>query len=199
MEIIEIDYSHSSCLVEEKEAEDFIEQYNAKIYSDKELERIQIGELHFSIYKIDESLGIVSLYDLFDTTIDDSSYLTAFFDIEMNAKDEIECLFEDGDIFILKQILLTKDYRGKGIGKRVINHLISKFSSSSRYFFLKPFPLQMCGSSILKTKLDKDEVDFNSLNKDENISSFKLKQFYSSIGFKEFNNLMVLDTLNIDS
>ena len=96
-------------------------------------------------------------------------------------------------------LIVHPDYRGKGIGKRVINHLISKFSSSSRYFFLKPFPLQMCGSSILKTKLDKDEVDFNSLNKDENISSFKLKQFYSSIGFKEFNNLMVLDTLNIDS
>lgn len=91
------------------------------------------------------------------------------------------------DLLIVSRLEILPQYRGNDIGKYAIKDLYNNFISGCGLVALKCFPLQL-ESSVLERdastpKWNKD-MQFESLETDEEQSNYKLLAYYTSMGFK---------------
>jgi len=91
------------------------------------------------------------------------------------------------DLLIISRLEILPPYRGNDIGKYAIKDLYNNFIGGCGLVALKCFPLQL-ESRILEMdpttpKFNKD-MQYDSLERDEEQSNYKLLAYYTSMGFK---------------
>lgn len=91
------------------------------------------------------------------------------------------------DLLIVSRLEILPQYRGNDIGKYAIKDLYNNFIGSCGLLTLKCFPLQL-ESRILEidptTPKWNIDMQYDSLETDEEKSSYKLLAYYTSMGFK---------------
>ena len=105
----------------------------------------------------------------------------------LNIKVNEETLMSSSDAFIIFDTLnVKKEYRGKGIGKLLIQSTCNDYRRDARLAFLKAYPLQYQGvdswTSEEKKSREKKIKEFKE--RDLNQSRDKLVILYKSCGFK---------------
>jgi len=89
---------------------------------------------------------------------------------------------ENQNILIIRELILQPEYRGKGIGKKVMKMVENSFIGKCGVIALKSFPLQHCK----RFKEDHDETwkyQLNALETDINKAQSKLDEFYLECGY----------------
>ncbi|MDD4747336.1 MAG: GNAT family N-acetyltransferase [Salinivirgaceae bacterium] len=120
------------------------------------------------------------------------------FDEQAIKEDVLELIdFEisNDDIAVLTSFELLPEYRKMGLGRALIKDIYTRFQSSCDLIVLKVFPLQY-NRRIADQEWQK-EMEYDKLEKDFEMSEYKLKAFYKSVGFtylEQHPDLMFLFT-----
>ncbi|HEU4790868.1 MAG TPA: GNAT family N-acetyltransferase [Flavobacterium sp.] len=107
--------------------------------------------------------------------------------------DKIEDYFADAipenyTICYLEYLEIASNYRGKGIGRKIIKSMMERFYDSCGLWVAKGFPIQHSGVIEKKAFEDLDEwdqkMDYDSFEKDFEKSQYKLFHYLQQLGFQ---------------
>jgi GNAT superfamily N-acetyltransferase len=155
---------HLDVLCGNPEPDQFIFPFYGDIYGDGESigddndrsaeePKIKVGEIQ--LYLVDHARILNEKESLFDA-MDDLSYETAeCYDAIIDEdtgdwKEEVKGLIgEDAcfrhNILLINRVELDEKFRGRGVGKQVVEEIIKGFGSGCAVIACKPFPLQYIG------------------------------------------------------
>ena len=162
------------------------------VYSDKKEDLVPVGEIYAYFFNIEGS-NDVAVTNVLDSIDSDTASLIKYFDDDFNVvNNEVSCLFDAQDeimdmnrnFIYLHMLTVDKEFRGKGIGKLLIQATLNDIKRDASFAFLNAVPLQFRsnGDDNLREKSGKE---FKKRNKEE--SKKKLIQLYESCGFKSIN------------
>lgn len=143
-----------------------------------------------------EGLAINHQYDLFDVFDCSQSTLELgerIYDFEQRQiKEELQQHFDyeiiDPNVLFLERLELIKNFRGLGLGKRVIKDITERFSGCAGLIALKAYPLQFEGVDRLNNNWV-EKIELDDLEKDEEKAKYKLFNYYQNLGFQSpFND-----------
>lgn len=168
----------------------YISDYTGEIVEvniDNDREKV-IGKVSFKLLLLDLAMfeGFNWLV-LFDHSASMEYVMTRIMDFENGElqEDIIEfCNLEvyNGDICLIERIELIEGYRGKGIGRMVVQGIVDRFYQSCGLFVAHVFPLQFEDSS---PDLEdwQERLNLEILEEDEEKAFYQLKSFYQKAGF----------------
>jgi len=196
-----IKYSFSDFLREEplgEDPNDFInkidfEVYVADIYGNLSdiIAKGKISQILFAL-AMDNNYPLYTVMDASDSILDMSEILFEF-EEGKDFWDKIDTYFEDNiplnyNICYLEYFEIAPNYRGKGIGKKIIKSMVERFYNSCGLWIVKGFPIQHSGL-IEKTAFEDlddwdQQMNYNSFEKDFEKSQYKLFHYFQQLGFK---------------
>jgi GNAT superfamily N-acetyltransferase len=95
------------------------------------------------------------------------------------------------NLLILDRLEILPEFRGRGLGLKVLRHMMVRFSPGAGVIAMKVFPLQ---HESEQTAEDEDKrawrklLSLDSFIDDEEISTAKLKVYYERLGFESLPN-----------
>lgn len=195
-----IDFSMFS-LFSDDNPNEYISTYMGKIIEidhDTDKQTI-VGKVCLKILLIGEALNKgVNVYDIFDTEEYPYRIGSRIYDFEEQDYNSIIERFYNQEIFpldlcIIQRFEIIEQYRGKGIGKIVLENIRKRFASSCGLFVAQTYPIQfeLANSDFLLN--EKNKMKLGNLDKDYEKAFYKLKAFYQNSGFhhiKGYNDLM---------
>jgi len=147
-----------------------------------------IGKVHFKLLLLDLALfeGF-NLKILFDHSASLDYIMTSIIDLDYyELRQEIIefCNLEifNGDVCVIERIEIIDGYRGKGIGKMVVQGIVDRFYQSCGLFVAHVFPLQFESSSHAFEDWQ-ERLNYKKLEEDEEKAFYQLKAFYQKAGF----------------
>jgi GNAT superfamily N-acetyltransferase len=168
----------------------YISDYTGEILAgnfENEQQKI-IGKISFKLLLLDLAMfeGFNWLV-LFDHSASMDYVMTRIMDFENGElqEDIIEfCNLEvyNGDICLIERIEIIDGYRGKGIGRMVVQGIVDRFYQSCGLFVAHVFPLQF-ESSRPDLEDWQERLNFKNLEEDEEKAFYQLKAFYQKAGF----------------
>lgn len=173
------------------EPDRYVNRYSVKVFASN-LDADTNLEIGRGVVKlILESLALddqYSMYDVFDSSHATMELGSEIYDFdEWQIKDEIRiCPGYDiinQNILFLERLELAKDYRGHGIGKKIIRDILERFFSSAGLIALKAYPLQF-ESSRGSDETWAKKVALEGLEEDEEKARYKLYHYYQNLGFE---------------
>jgi hypothetical protein len=189
--LIELSWDSVS-LLDDSEPDKWVYSYCGDILNIEEDDsRTKIGK--FSAQYIDVGGAMNEGEPIFEILDCHSSSLAEYFepifgDNAPNFSDTVEQITKgnaDGcNLLIIDRVEIIAEYRGKGIGLRILSHMMVRFSMGAGIVALKAFPLQF---ELEQTNEDQTWHKLLSLESFENnveVSTTKLKDYYSRLGFK---------------
>ena len=202
----EVRYRFSSTL-DEIEGYRYMTTYLGELYEideDKQRE-ILVGKIELKLMlltrAINEGYPIFEVFDLEAYTFDLGEKIMDLEEGELDA--DIMKHYDDEilnqDICILQRIEIIESHRRKGLGKKVVKDVYSRFASSCGLFVVQAFPLQFESRSNEIGKSDwENKLKFNTLEKDFEKAFYQLKAFYKNLGFDHIeghDNFMFLNPI----
>lgn len=196
-----IKYSFSDTLREEPLGEDPIDYVNAidfEVYANAKYGTLSETIAKGSISQILFGLAMDNDYPLIDVmdashSILEMSEMLFEFDEDKDFWDKIDMYFDANiplnyDICYLEYFEILPNYRGKGIGKKIIRNIIERWYSSCGLWVVKGFPIQH-STFIKKTAFeDLDEwnqkMDYRNFEEDFEKSQYKLFHYFQQLGFQ---------------
>ncbi|MTI86593.1 MAG: hypothetical protein FH748_01350 [Balneolaceae bacterium] len=134
---------------------------------------------------VNDHFDMFNVFDSFHTTMELGGEIYDF--DERQIIDEIRQFYDDDilypNILLLERLELAKEYRGLGIGKRVIKDIVERFSFCAGLIALKAFPLQLESGRGLDDDWKK-RVALEELERDEEKVKYKLYHYYQNLGFE---------------
>lgn len=185
-----LSWSTESPIFEPAEPDELLYEASGNIHAlDVNERRSLVGK--FRTYYVDAERAInghVSIFDVFDTYSHTVGYFEALFGRNFpEFSNRVTKLF-DFDVFgnnvlILDRIELLPKYRGKGLGLKIMRHMMRRFGAGAGIVAIKPFPLQfeheVSGEDKWRAKLRLAE-----LPKNERLATKQLSGYYSKLGFR---------------
>ncbi|WMJ73989.1 hypothetical protein RCC89_12560 [Cytophagaceae bacterium ABcell3] len=189
-----IKYTFSNFLTDSavQEPSHFVNEYKIKIWlldsSDQKVELVGKGRFSVLLFSLAEENGcpLFDIMDVNDHVLEMSAYLFSH-EEESDYWEKIdnyyseEPLIENLNIGFLERLELLPEYRGLGVGERVIQDIASRFYNSCGLIVAKAVPLQQ-SEYLLQTKWGK-KLRLNNLSNDEETASYKLYNFFQKLGF----------------
>lgn len=87
----------------------------------------------------------------------------------------------ENDVLFIESLELTKNYRGDGIGARVVRETIATLGSNCGLVVCKPFPLQYSGWMAEENKARRERPDVEK----KRLADFrKVQEFWERLGFQ---------------
>lgn len=176
------------------EPDDIIKEINGKVsiltddYKQKTAARcryffINLEDSSYPAYYILDILGELEPFvDLYDNE-------TSFFCEKLLKKFKHELWHSN--ILIIDRLEVLPKYRGMGLGKTMIEDAIKLFSNKTDIVALKAFPLQLEAEPNDMSTWQK-LMKFDRLEQDSKKAIKQLRQFYKSLGFKQFEKSMLM-------
>ena len=91
------------------------------------------------------------------------------------------------NILYIDRIELLPQFRGLGLGKKIMKDIIFRFDNSCGLIALKAFPLQLEGSSALgRDEKWNEKMKYEDSIQDEKMAKKQLYKFYKSLGFTQY-------------
>ena len=171
-----------------------------------------VNEIDFEVFLIDESglqeqvaKGKMShilfslamdlkfpLFEVMDVTsaISEISSVLFEWDIDKDYWDKLHFYSEDYplenfNICLLESLEIIAKYRGKRLGKKIINSLIKRFYSSCGLWVLKAYPIQFDLNTIRKNEIEwNTKMDYLSLEEDFEKAQYQIFDYYAKMGFE---------------
>lgn len=150
-----------------------------------------ISQILFGL-AIDYGYPLFDVIEASESILDMSSVLFEF-DADKDFWDKLEDYFVDTmpinhTVCYLEYIEIVRNYRGKGIGQKIIKNIIERFYDSCGLWVTKGFPIQYSNVARKKDAKVLDEwyqkMDYDSLEKDFEKSYYKLFHFFQQLGFQ---------------
>lgn len=201
---LKVDYSFCS-YIEEDIDKNYITTHFGEIYLvdlEKE-EETQIGSIIINFMLLGEALNNrLNYHDVFDRdeyTLRIGNKFMDFSeeDVNANIQEFYNHTFVNNDIAIIRKFELIEEFKGKGIGKKIIRDLYYRFASTCGLFVVETFPLQFQPKVVFKNEQRSEgDLIFNYKEPDFEKSFLKLKAFYKNIGFDHiegYDDLMFLN------
>lgn len=169
------------------------EVYITDIYG-KLSELIAKGEISQILFGLamDHGYPLFDVMDASQSILDMSSALFEFAE-DKDFWDKIEDYFTDTmptnyTICYLEYLEIVPNYRGKGIGRKIIKNIMERFYDSCGLWVAKGFPIQHNDLIQKKAFEDLDEwdqkMDYDNFEKDFEKSQYKLFYYLQQLGFK---------------
>ena len=169
-------------------------------------QKIKIGNIRLKLLLVGEALNDgINLLELFDTEEYIYRIGSKIFDFEISDFNKDIHEFYDFnipvfDLCIIERFEIIENFRGKKIGKLVLENVKRRFSTSCGLFVVHTYPIQFehPNSDFLLNEKSKMKLDL--LDKDFEKSFYKLKAFYQKIGFDHiegYEDLMFLNPAEI--
>ena len=175
----------------------FINEYEIDIWghgeNDDGIEKSQlIGKGKISLFLVGLAQNEdFSLYQLFDSSQNGLDLGNLIFDWETeDMNEDFEDIISEAlnyNILYIDRIELLPQFRGLGLGKKIMKDIIFRFDNSCGLIALKAFPLQLEGSSVLgRDEKWSKKMKYDDLIQDEKIAKKQLYKFYKSLGFTQY-------------
>lgn len=93
----------------------------------------------------------------------------------------------ENNLLILDRLELLPDIRGRGIGLKIIRHMINRFGAGAGLVGIKPFPLQLEGQLTPEKNISvwRKQLNLDKYPQNESEATKKLRNYYSKVGFKD--------------
>jgi len=196
-----IKYSFSDTLRAEPPGDDpndFVNEIEFEVYVTdiygKLSEIIAKGKISHILFALamDYNYPLFSIMDASESILDMSGVLFEF-DEDKDFWDKIDTYFEDDiplnyNICYLEYFEIATNYRGKGIGKKIITNMMERFYHCCGLWVIKGFPIQHSGV-IEKTAFENldewdQQMDYKNFEKDFEKSQYKLFHYFQQLGFQ---------------
>jgi GNAT superfamily N-acetyltransferase len=153
-------------------------------------ERELAGKFRVTYIDVDRAANDgMSVSDVFDA----HEYIVGYFDAlyGSNAPEfdnrVMELLGYDilgSNVLILDRLELLPRYRGRGLGLKVMRHMICRFAAGAAVVAIKPFPLQFEYEPSDEDKRRwRADLGLAQFVKNERVATKKLRDYYSTLGF----------------
>lgn len=151
----------------------------------------QISQILFGL-AIDHGYSLFDVMDASESILHMSEALFEF-DEDKDFWDKIDAYFADAipenyTICYLEYLEIVPNYRGKGIGRKIIKSMMERFYDSCGLWVVKGFPIQHSGVIEKKAFEDLEEWDkkmnYNSFDRDFEKSQYKLFHYLQQLGFQ---------------
>jgi GNAT superfamily N-acetyltransferase len=176
-------------------SDDFANNYDVitgkpLVYDEKKEDLVPVGEIYVYFFNIEGSDASAS--QVLDSIDSDTAGLIKYFDYDFNVvNNKVSCLFDLDDeimdmnknFIYLHMLTVDKKFRGKGIGKLLIQATLNDIKRDASFAFLNAVPLQFRDED--KKSKAKSSKEFKNRTKEQ--SKKKLIQLYESCGFKSIN------------
>jgi len=151
----------------------------------------KISQILFSL-AIDHGYPLYDVMDASESILDMSGVL---FELEVgkNLWEKIDAYFKDCiplnyNICYLEYFEILPNYRGKGIGKKIIISMMNRFYFTCGLWVFKSFPVQHSGAIKETAFEDLDgwdqQMEYNNFEKDFEKSQYKLFHYFQQLGFQ---------------
>lgn len=196
-----IKYSFSDTLRAEPPGDDpndFVNEIEFEVYVTdiygKFSEIIAKGKISHILFALamDYNYPLFSIMDASESILDMSGVLFEF-DEDKDFWDKIDTYFEDDiplnyNICYLEYFEIAPNYRGKGIGKKIITNMMERFYHCCGLWVIKGFPIQHSGV-IEKTAFENlsewdRQMEYENFEKDFEKSQYKLFHYFQQLGFQ---------------
>ena len=151
----------------------------------------QISQILFGL-AIDHGYPLFDVMDASESILDMSGVLFEF-DEDKDFWDKLFAYFADTlpmsyTICYLEYLEIIPNYRGKGLGKKIIKSMMKRFYDSCGLWVAKAFPIQHSGV-IQKTAFENldewdQQMDYDNFEKDFEKSQYKLFHYFQQLGFQ---------------
>ncbi|GAB3753043.1 GNAT family N-acetyltransferase [Spirosoma pomorum] len=179
----------------ELESGRYINEYKVRIYFDevRELsdtqreESVEIGRASVSLFLVELGLNNdQSMFDIFDHCIEYVNLYEEVYDEHGEFQKPLIDTFEplNDNLLYIRRLELLPEWRGRGIGQKVLKDIIWRFDSCCGMVVLKAFPLQFEAGILTNTSLWTQQLMLSSFTQNTSMAQRKLFAFYKSIGFK---------------
>lgn len=156
-------------------------------------EPVKVGEIEFHLIQRGRAMNEGT--NLFEAVDSVNEELVECYDAVFEGRDEVcwsravRDLYSDRvvgfDVLFIRKIELWPEYRGKGIGAKVVQETISAFSSSCGLVVCKPFALQYIGWMDEEHKELREKPGFET----QRLADFaKVGRFWARLGFAKLGN-----------
>lgn len=88
------------------------------------------------------------------------------------------------NILVIDRLKLLPDFRGKGLGLKVLSHIIHRFGQGAALAAIKPFPLQFVGAEDKEPPEHDPAMQYGSFKTDKKSSIEALCRYYERAGFR---------------
>ncbi|WP_338868467.1 hypothetical protein WBJ53_17615 [Spirosoma sp. SC4-14] len=173
----------------------YINEYKIRIYLDevRELgeeireEAIEIGRASVSLFLLE--LGMNNEFPRFEIFDHSSEYLNLYEQIFTEQGEYIKPIQDYSEeihynLLYIRQLELLPEWRGRGIGQKVLKDIIWRFEGCCGLVVLNAFPLQLQPGLPESTNLWTQQLLLSSLTSNAKVAQQKLNAFYKSVGFK---------------
>ena len=176
----------------------FINEYEIDIWGHGEnedgIEKSQlIGKGKIALFLVglaqDEDFSMLQLFDSTQSGSDLGNFIIDWGKEDIN-EDFEDILLEAGNynILYIDRIELLPQFRGIGLGKKIMKDIILRFDNSCGLIALKAFPLQLEYSSVSgKGDVWNKQMKYKYLVQDETTARKQLYKFYKSLGFRQYS------------
>ncbi|MGM9512403.1 GNAT family N-acetyltransferase [Larkinella sp. GY13] len=177
----------------------YINEYAIRIYLDQyfpgesgdRVESVEIGRASVSLFLVE--LGHnndQSTFDIFDHSVE---YINLFEELYDEDEEFIEAIkngreIDQFNVLYIRNLALLPQWRGRGIGKKILKDIIWRFTGCFGLGVLKSFQLQFEWGILEQTDLWTQQLLLANLSKNQRSSQKKLNAFYQSVGFRELPN-----------
>jgi len=189
---IVMSWSSDSYITEDHDLQDVIYETSGDLFSvDENESRIFIGKFQFYYVDVDRTINegesLWLILDAHSTPLEEyfepifGSEAPGFSNALVNLLDH--AVFS-GNLLVINRLELLPEYRRKGIGLKVLRHIITRFSSGAAVVAIKPYPLQFEASSPADEKSEwRDMMKLDQISTDLKVATEKLRQYYGKLGF----------------
>lgn len=171
-----------------------------------------VNEIDFEVFLIDQSgmqehvaKGKIShilfslamdlkcpVFDVMDATdsISDMASVLFEWDIDKDYWDKLNFYFElypleNYNVCFLESLEIIAKYKGKSLGKKIINSLIERFYYSCGLWVIKAYPPQFDLTTIRENGIEwNTKMDYLTLEKDFEKAQYQLFNYYTKMGFE---------------
>lgn len=174
----------------------YITEYSIRIYLDQYIETgsgeridsVEIGRAKASLFLVGLGLDTdQSVFDVFDHSIE---YINLYEELYDEHEEYSKAIkggreIDNSNVLYIRRVELLPQWRGRGIGKKVLKDIIWRFTGGCGLVVLKSFPLQFEEGILEATDLWTQQLLLADLPKRKGSVQKKLDRFYQSVGFRK--------------
>ncbi len=150
-----------------------------------------VGKLFGRKLLLDDAMNAdFDFYRIFDNYSSTFEIGEVIFDFDSGDYSEIllenyENIISHLNLIILERIEILPDFRKNEIGKKFLKDFYNNFHQGCDLIVLKVFPIQLEFDSPLgRDEFWHKKMEYNDLEKDEELAKYKLLNFYTKMGFE---------------
>lgn len=179
----------------ELESARFINEYTIRIFLDQTRERgeqihqesTEIGRASISLFLLELAYNQnEATFDVFDHC---REYVNLYEDLYTDDDELIEPIrkiadIDNGNLLYIRRLDLLPEWRGRGIGRKVLKDIIWRFGGCCGLVIVYAYPIQFAEGITRETDLWTQQLLLSELPQDEVEAHQKLYTFYQSVGFR---------------